>query len=396
MNQIRSKLLLALCIAQLLPCAQPALAKSLKLKPIVQESMIELYAPAFIPNSSTIAVVRKGHEPDFSEAECYPEAELTEIQNRKDKDPRWADPEVTIYTLEGKDKNVVDWGWSPEPSGDGTKLYYIHQLNPISGKRVLAETQKGNELFAYDIEKGTRTKVAEPTVGYLDHPAASQTENKVAYSICDNTNGAYGGPVGIGVYDASKNEAKIVLEPAKNFKLYDLIGPVKWSKGNLVTVRQTACGEGIYLADAYKYDVLNLTGEKPVSVYKRDTEVKNFGETGLTVYPTPDGNIDVVEKDRATKVDLAQNKILDSRSVPKFIGNRSPNDHFEATTNDGKLVVTSFDKSKTYTAELPGQLTSIQWSPDSKRLAIVLTLNKKKGGIEVFDKDCLYLVDIPQ
>ncbi len=379
--------------------ALPAIAGgALQVKTVLDDVNIELYSPAFIPNSTSIAIVRKPHEPDGHEAESFSEKELAAIFDRKKTKPRWADPEVTIVTEDGKGRTVVDHGWNPEPSIKGDSLFYIRQVKPISGLRVLAETQAGNSLYTYDIAKKTKKELVVPKSGYIDAPLASFKENKIAYEICDATNGAWGGQVGAGVLDLSKATAETVLPPDRHFKLFDLIGSMFWNGSNLIAVRKVALSEGTYLADKYKWEVVNISKSTPVVLYTSKTPVELSGDFKPSVQTNDDKSLRIHDKDMDRIIDVENGKVLSEFKPAKggHDASTSPNGKYKAAVSDKGLEVTNTGNSKKQTLKLPGEAQTVVWSHDSTKLAVVVTKQRNKDQMDVFDRDSLLVVTLPQ
>jgi len=380
---------------------QPSAAKNdappgtLKVKTVLDDKNVELYSPRFIPKSDNLVIVRKAHEPDYHEAEAFSSKELEKGRDQKNTNPRWADPEITMISNDGSARKIIDYGWCPEPNARGNKIYYIHQLKPISGLRVLAENQKGNELCSYAITDGKKQLLVTPSLGYIDSPMPHPTEDKVAYEISDNTNGAYGGAVGLGVFEESSRKALTLLEPAKHFKLYDLVGPASWIQSNLVTLRKTPQEEGTWLADSYKWDILRLANGTQTAIYAREQPIKIHEKT-LRVGTAPDGNIELIEDDKLIKLSIDGN-LIESAPMPETRGLSSPNNKLEAIlTEDDAVEVTVKATGRKYKQKLHGQVQTLQWSPDSKQLAAVVTKNKTKSGMDVFDRDSLMLISMPE
>lgn len=372
-------------------------AQKLEVKTLVDEVNTELYSPVFIPGSAKVAFVKKKHEPDFHEAEAYSESELQAFRGKSETDPRWSDPEVTLLPGDGTASIKVDYGWNPEASTKGDQLYYVHQKKPISGKRVLAETQAGNEIFAYDIATNKSREVAAPESGYLDLPTAHPTDDMIAYAICDATNGAYGGNVGIGIYDATKGTRRTALAPAKHFELYDLVGSPIWVGSNLVVARRTPLGKGVWLADSYKFDVLNLAGEAPKVIYDRKEPVDLVKNQVHIEYLA--GKLAVSDDAKSVEIAPDDGKVLNettlsSDSELKPLG--SPDGSHEFSMDGKKIVVKNRQSGETLTALVTGELVTAVWSPGSRRMLMVMTINKKKNGEEVFDRDRLLQVDLPE
>ncbi|MCW5821342.1 MAG: hypothetical protein KIT34_00980 [Cyanobacteria bacterium TGS_CYA1] len=371
-------------------------AQKLDIKTLVDEPNTEIYSPIFFPSSSKVAFVKKKHEPDFHEAEAFTDSELRTIRDKSKVDPRWGDPEVTLLPGDGTPSIKIDYGWNPEASAKGDRLYYVHQKQPISGKRVLAETQAGNEIYVYDLDKKKSREIAAPQSGYFDSPKSHPTEDKIAYAVCDATNGAYGGSVGVGVYDASKDSARTILAPAKHFELYDLIGSPVWLGPNMVVSRKTALEKGVWLADSYKFDVLNLSGESAKVIYELKEPVDLVKHEAYIQHS--DGKLEVSDNAKAVEIDPENGKVLKETALKTNAepqGMRSPDNVLEFS-NIGKIItIKNCMSSHKLAATIPGDIASAVWSPDSKHMLIVMTINKKHRQEEVFDRDRLVKIDLP-
>lgn len=372
-------------------------ARKLEVKTLVDQANTELYSPVFIPGSAQVAFVKKKHQPDFHEAEAYSESELERFRERSKTDSRWSDPEVTILPADGNAAIKIDYGWNPEASTKGDRLYYVRQKQPISGKRVLAETQAGNEIYAYDFATKKNSEVAAPQSGYLDLPTAHPTEDMIAYAICDATNGAYGGNVGIGVYDATKGSRRTALAPAKHFELYDLIGSPIWVGSNLVVARRTPLSKGVWLADSYKFEVLNLTGEKPKVIYDRKDPVDLVKhQVQLQCLA---GKLEISDDSKSVEIAPDDGKVLkETKALPdaELKPLPSPDNKHEFSMDGKKVVIRNCKSGEKLSTTVSGELISAVWSPDSRRMLMVVTINKKKNGEAVFDRDRLLQIDLPE
>lgn len=372
-------------------------AQKLEVKTLVDEVNTELYSPVFIPGSAKVAFVKKKHEPDFHEAEAYSDSELQAFRDRSKTDSRWSDPEVTLLPGDGTAAIKIGYGWNPEASTKGDRLYYVHQKQPISGKRVLAETQAGNEIYAYDFATKKNREVAAPQSGYLNLPTAHPTDDMIAYAICDATNGAYGGNVGIGIYDAAKDTGHTALVPAKHFELYDLIGSPIWVGSNLVVARRTPLSKGIWLADSYKFDVLNLAGESPKVIYDRKEPVDLIRRQVHIQYLA--GKLEVSDDSKSVEIAPDDGKVLKETDVlpdAELKPLPSPDNNHEFSMDGKKIVIKNCKSGEKLTAPVAGELVSAVWSPDSRRMLMVMTINKKKSGEEVFDRDRLLQIELPE
>src|SRR6266436_10437673 len=97
----------------------------------------EIETPQFSPDGNFIALVTRGHWPDGEEAESLPESFFTKLEQRKQKDPRFADPVISLIDLKGNQVCEVRYGTSPAISPDNSRILFSRQIKPITGLRPL-------------------------------------------------------------------------------------------------------------------------------------------------------------------------------------------------------------------------------------------------------------------
>lgn len=383
-----------------------AAAAQLELKAVDDQAGIELYTPSFVPNSNKIAIVRKRHEPDGHEAEAYSEKELAAFNEQTKKNVRWGDPEVSIVPIDGAEPTeVVDFGWSTAVTPDGKTLFYSHQETPISGKRLLAESQKGNQLYSFDLTMRKPTLVTAPEAGYIDSPLASPDGKTVAYELCDAINGAWGGGVGVGLYDVASGKSKVVLAPAKHFELFDLVSAEFWVGDSLIVTRKTPLSSGTFIADKYKTELLRINASGVSPLYESKGSGAKDEDSDVDVFLTGGGadtTITVVDGSKLVQIDALTGKTLktamtkEPETAKKSAAGYSPDRKFHASVDeDNVLIIATADSKRTRKTKLPGEVRDMVWSPDSKRLAVVVTKEKAKDGMPVFDRDALMMVTLP-
>jgi hypothetical protein len=73
----------------------------------------------------------------------------------------------------------------------------------------------------------------------------------------------------------------------------------------------------------------------------------------------------------------------------------SPDRKYIASVEEGRLKIVSLATKKTQRANVPGEFRELAWSPDSKQIAVIVTKEKPKDGMPIFDHDCLMVVTIP-
>lgn len=316
--------------------AKPAAGLQLtELKRTNSKSGWEFISANFTTNPDEMLIVEKGYEPDGHEAEEYSEAELKSYQKRAEKESRWADPSIKIITLTTGKRENIDYGWNPITNKERSVVYYAHQEKPITGKRVLADSQQGNQIMVWNRATKEKKVLAKPTKGYYDEPMLNADGSVLVYSKNDATNGAWGGQVGVGILDLRNNKELSGIEPQKHHELYDLIGPT-WLSGNAVNaVIRTPKAGGTYLADEYA----NAT----------------------------------------VSIDPLTGKLSPSKSKP-------PKDAIEIAVEETAAKFTRSDSRKVtkLTAHGSNIFRNASLSPDAKRCVLTVSVYNKKGR---FDHD---------
>lgn len=157
----------------------------------------EIRSPRFSLGGNRIALVTRMHWPDGHEAESYSERYFRDLESKRSKNPRIADPVVKVIEINGAVVCEAQYGWNPDLSSDGNTIVFSRQKKPISGLRELADTMAGNDIATFNCITREANVIAEPDSGYFDHPFFLEDGNTVVYSKNQATNGAFGGAVGL-------------------------------------------------------------------------------------------------------------------------------------------------------------------------------------------------------
>lgn len=171
----------------------------------------EVGPPRFSPDGTRVALVTRVHWPDGDEAEGLPESVFKKLQQRKELDPRFADPIVRVVDLKGNQVCEVRYGTNPSIAADNNSVVFARQRKPLTGMRLLAETQAGNDIQLFDCEKKEVRTLAVPSAGYFDNPIFLPDRHSVAYTVNEAVNGAMGGAVGIERVELNKEERDTLL-----------------------------------------------------------------------------------------------------------------------------------------------------------------------------------------
>ena len=113
----------------------------------------EIASPQFSDDGNFIVLVSRTHWPDGDEAESLPAAFFKELQARRRREPRFADPIVSLIDLKGEAVCEVRYGTNPSIAPDNKSIVFSRQKKPITGLRPLAETLAGNDI---QVVSGTR------------------------------------------------------------------------------------------------------------------------------------------------------------------------------------------------------------------------------------------------
>lgn len=217
----------SICLLWLVSTAAIGLAQSLiphRSNPQPKEELAwslpgnEVESPTFSSDGNFIVLVTRVHWPDGEESENLPDSYFTKLEQRKEREPRFADPVVKVIDLKGKTICQARYGTHPTIAPDNKAIAFSHQKNPITGMRQLAATQEGNEIQVFDCETKQAKTIAAPSTGYLDNPMFFPDAQSIVYTLNEPVNGAWGGPVGlerIGI-DGTQVEPLLVKQANSN------------------------------------------------------------------------------------------------------------------------------------------------------------------------------------
>jgi len=314
---------------------------------------------------------------------------LAEYRKRIETDKRFEDPEIVVARVGDNKLERLDWGWSPSFSPDGIKITYAHQKKSISGFRVLAKTLEGNEIRIYNRSTKVTSTLAVPDSAYFSDPIFSPGGDSVLYSLSDAVNGAYGGNVGVGRVKVTSKENRLLYAPTKDHGLYQLIDSKQFIGSRVMVIRMRPNGPGIYLADSYTYELLELGNPHRV-VYEWGTHRLGIVKLGFGV--NSDGKLMIYDNGWRTITGNSTSSEQNLSTESDDPGHISPNGHYLARLETGSVTISSRkDNRRTFSWDTEGRVQELSWSPDSKRIAIVVTKYKDKYQ-DIFQSDQLIVL----
>ena len=347
----------------------------------------EIYHASFSADGTEVAFVQKYHWPDGHEAEMVSDEVLTSLRKRQQSDPRFADPRVCVVRVGEATPEFIAYGWSPRFSPDSRKIAYASQVRPLTGLRALASTLRGNSIEIYDRQSDLHSTVATPSSGYLLSPVFSSEGTKVLFSMCDATNGAYGGTVGVGIVNLRTDTVRILYEPRREYGLYHLIGPILFLGDAALAVRRVPTGPGTFLADTYQHELL-LLDHGETRVYSWGTHEIDAVEAEFRL--AEDGKVEVHDKEWR-RIDLPST--APREAVPWTASKVSPDGRCQVDVAQGTITVADRDGATLACASTPGEVTELQWSPDSTRLLVVASYYRDSEGT-LFDRDAIHMLEL--
>lgn len=376
------------CILFCLFFSSLACAETKKSDPVIwsyYEDGYELYAPQLSNDNKFLTLVRKRHLPDGHEAEMLSDAELKKFDDEVKKNSRFADPEITLIGIKDKSKQMIDYGWDPIFSKNQTEIFYAHQVKPISGFRMLAATMAGNEIRSYDTLKNET--IARPSFGYLSQPQNGEN-NTVIFALSDGVNGDYGGNIGLGMVDLKTKQQKVLYEPRQEHKLYHLVNKFAGYNGSNIILRRRPLTEGVYLADAYAAELIEVPSEKILYSWG---ELKERQDVDFRICSN---QLEVYDEKWQTL-----NKV-ESRFNPKQYGFSSPNCEYIASINEDDKQIKIYSTNGEVILDWKpqsGRILEHAWSPDSTRLVLLVSHGldfNDKGEYEAFKFDQIVILSV--
>lgn len=355
----------------------------------------EILGPVFSANGKEMAFVRQAHWPRGTEATHVGAEVMDRLKAQRSKNPRFADPQVTIAQIGRKAVTRVAWGWEPQFAPDGKTLAYVMQKKPISGLAVSPKTLEGNAVALYNRAAKRSVVLARPEVGYLASPMFSASGAKLAYLMEQALTRNYGAGVGVGVIDVKRRKAFPLLSPQKKDGLFRLVGPPLRAAGLFAVLRVTtvvtpAGPPGRPAAPQILFEILGL-GTKHKVLYtwglRPQGYVPIFGVSAAGAAVIYDGGwfrLDLRNgrKARLSDQDTATNGVI------------SPNVQSVAEIDNDSLFVGDIGKARhRVPIKINGRPRGVQWAPDSKSLAMVVAhYRKAKGKRDQLDYDELIVV----
>lgn len=365
----------------------------------------EIASPQFSQDGSLVVLVTRVHWPDGDEAEGLPQSVFDKLEQRKQREPRFADPIIRVIDLNGNQVCEASYGTNPSISPDNKSIVFSRQKKPLTGMRTLAETQAGNDIQLFDCEKKQARTIAEPPTGYFDSPIFLPDGHSIAYTVNDAVNGAMGGSIGMEVVDTNGGKRDSLLtrelkaavpcptggstnltafqtmmcsQPKLSSSFANLVFGVGLAGDNLLALeaKPIPTSGDMYLASHYELSL--------VSVFPKTDEVFAMGQAdmrklGNTAFQ-PVGNDEVMIFTEYWKPFSVGTKNWLPGTAPRNSNRRSeysPNEKFYLAVEPIGDEPSQFalyrteDGQKLFTSPKVANLFDVTWSRDSARFAVV-------------------------
>ncbi len=360
------------------------------------EKNYEIYTPQLSPDNNKLLFVRKLHAPDGHEAELYSKEELQRIRSRVQANNRIEDPEIVLMDVSAKNARRIDYGWNPIFSSDQRKIAYAHQKKPISGYRVLAAAQAGNEICEYDLTLQKSATAASPAAGYLSKPVYGRN-GMLAFALSDAVNGAWGGDIGVGSADPATGSQKVHYAPAKEHDLYHLVLQFAPNGDTYGVLRMRLLTGGTYLADSYAYELVDA--QSGALLYDWGAgDISKAGSIGFRMCPSGPEVYDKSWRPLAQSAASAKTQSAaaakarapgkaEEKTQEQAAGASSPDCVYTATHTEREVtLLAARGGAKRRWAAPKGEIQSVTWAPDSSRIVLVISHGVNFGEKFTFDE----------
>ncbi|HTB34199.1 MAG TPA: hypothetical protein VK842_05015 [bacterium] len=363
----------------------------------------EIQDLAFSNQGSELAASVNYLWPDGVDAESYPQAFLAALSERAQREPRFADPKVMILSKAGVVDTLPGWGWSPAFSPDDAKVAFSSQVQPATGKRILAATLAGNELALYDRSSHAVEKLVSPLPDeHVGRSVFTEDGKGLFYEIGAAVNGEWQGAIGVGWVALPGAKEAVLVEPKKVLGYWVVVDGLSAMAGGVFADLWVPAHKGPedYLADRYDEHFVKIGADgrqtelmaASRSIEERETLLASAGPAGgfsvakngqLDRYD-PAGQLQGSQKMHERESLVAQS--YRAGWLAFLVGER-----FEQ--GGQAIVFRSLDGKMKYKLRVPGDFDEMVPSGDGKKIAMVDTRDVDKNG-EHSQYDCVSIFDI--
>jgi len=357
------------------------------------EPGMDLFNPAFSPDGHRMAYVRQGHGPDGAEAEGMDEKTLDRhiAENAKrEKETRFEEPKVIICSDGFKNGIEVGIGWNPCFSPDGSRLAFVKQVQPLAGMRTTTETMAGNSIELYDLKTKRSKIIAAPKKGALTDPFFSGNGNELFYLISNVLASDEMDSEGIVRVDLGNGSGTTLFAPQLKLKFPITLDNCTEDKGDVYAVLDIPLAANQDTVYQHRYDLVSLTKDSKTKYTWG--EIDGLGMDFASLYHVfPNGQLLVYNKGWK-KIDLTDGKVLDKpKGALEFKDcSLSPDGKYLiGYDEDGDretvyvMEVGKIGKTKVLKLSVGDRVHEIEWSPNSNRVAIVITLSDYRDEIVI-------------
>ncbi|MBZ4189797.1 hypothetical protein [Niabella beijingensis] len=198
--------------------------------PTIQKQA-EWFRPGYIIQG--VAIGNKGDQlafvkrlqTDTIEAGTTDDRGVDNLLNPKADTARRRDPVVVVYDLKSRRETLLDYGWAPRFSPNDQRIAYAHQLKPVTGTRIVAETFTGNNIRVFEWKTKKAADVISVPRGFLMDPVFSDSAT-IIYKTGDAVNGPYAAGISLHSYNLVTKTNTLLRGARIQHRLYDLMGEV--------------------------------------------------------------------------------------------------------------------------------------------------------------------------
>lgn len=335
-----------------------------------QQPHLEIHGPHLSPDNTHLVFTRLLHLPDGFEGDVMSRTRRKKIRELLADNPQLAEPQVVVMDLAHRQTRRLDTGWEPVFSPDGTRVAYAHQVRPKANQRMLAETLAGNSIRQFDLITGKRVTLARPETGYFSMPRYT-AGGGVLYALSAAVNGFWGGHVGVGYADPSRETQAVLLPPAWDHGLQHMVSAYASQRGQCLALRLRPLERGTYLADWYAPELVDAADGTVLHRWNRSRPQESLRDRFRMCPAGPE----VFDEGRWRPLhQQAESEGASSRTRTAPSGISSPDCTHVAVLKEGEVTVYAADGApvRRWRAATPN-VPWMVWSPDGTRLVLVVT-----------------------
>lgn len=278
---------------------------------------------------------------------------------------RRRDPVITQLDLTNGSTTLIDYGWSPAFSPNGSQIVYAHQQTALQGAKIIASSFRGNDLRLFNTTTGQQLTLLKPERSFLLEPVFIDSVT-IVYKTGDAVNGPYAAGISLHKYNLKTKKAELVRGARIQHRLYDLMGNIVTGGKQFGYVVYSPQDSTHGLASEYSH--LLFKGADTL----HDFGVRHFGNLEGKFAVLPDSKIVYLDDNHLSTEDTSY---VTSFKLGKVESKKPLNFEFEQAflSPDGRFILYTNNNLEAFLLRV-SDFSSIQLTVDKKNIYSVAWL----------------------